>query len=330
MSGFLFGIFPGSLNASGTGLTAGPPDDPTRIEQALSQLQPPGKPFLVRAYIHYLGTGRVGIVAPINPLQYIHGERQLDLVLCYRSHDGDLADWAGFVRRMVREHGPALAKLQLAEEPNNAVPETGGDGASPNVRQAVIEGVIAGDDEARRLGLTVNVGLNAAVTLREDDDFWPDMGHRATPAFLQALGHVGFDFFPDVWRPVPPERLGQRVEEFLRQLRTEHLALAQIPSTVPIHVSENGWATGPGKSEERQAEVIETVVRRVLALREELNITAYELFHLRDADSSELSPFHQLGVMRDDYTPKAAFDVYRRLVAAETVTSSPIEFPAPG
>lgn len=315
MSEFVFGVFAGSLNASGAGLTAGPPDDPARIEQALSRLQPPGRAFLVRAYIHYLGSGRVGTVAPAGPLQYAQGERRLDLVLCYRSQDGDLADWADFVRRMVREHGPRLAKLQLAEEPNNAAPETGGDGASPSVRQAVVEGVIAGHDEARRLGLAVNVGFNAAVTLREDDDFWPDMGRRATPQFLAALGHVGFDFFPDVWRPVPPGRLAERVEEFLRQLRVEHLALARIPPAVPIHVSENGWATGPGKSEQRQAEVIEAVVRRVLALRQELNITAYELFHLRDADSSEPGPFHQLGVMRDDYTPKLAFEAYRRLVA---------------
>ncbi len=314
MSGLLFGIFPGSVNASGTGLTAGPPDDPARIEQALAALRPAG-PFLVRAYAHYLGEGRVGTVAPPEPLHLIHGARKLDLVLCYRPAVEQTDDWDAFVRRTVRGYGPALGSLQIAEEPNNADAGTGGDGASPGVRAAVIAGVIAGHDEARRLGLTVSVGFNAAVTLRDDDGFWTDLGRRATPAFLAALGHVGFDFFPDVWRPVPPDRLEARVEEMLREFRCKHLADAGIPPTVPMHVSENGWATGPGKSPERQAEVIETAVRTVHRLRGELNIRAYELFHLRDADSAEPGPFHQLGVMRDDYMPKPAFEAYRRLVA---------------
>ncbi len=35
---------------------------------------------------------------------------------------------------------------------------------------------------------------------------------------------------------------------------------------------------------------------------------------LRDADSANPDLFHQLGLMRDDYTPKPAFEQYRTLI----------------
>lgn len=37
-------------------------------------------------------------------------------------------------------------------------------------------------------------------------------------------------------------------------------------------------------------------------------------FSLRDADSSRSDIFYQLGLLRDDYTPKPAFGVYRELI----------------
>lgn len=51
------------------------------------------------------------------------------------------------------------------------------------------------------------------------------------------------------------------------------------------------------------------------ALRAELNITHWELFTLRDADSSRNDLFHRFGVLRDDYSPKPAFHTLRRLIA---------------
>jgi hypothetical protein len=60
--------------------------------------------------------------------------------------------------------------------------------------------------------------------------------------------------------------------------------------------------------------VVGTRVRTVDALSQELNITHYELFGLRDADSAKDDPFHQFGIMRDDYTPKPAFSTFQRLI----------------
>jgi hypothetical protein len=56
------------------------------------------------------------------------------------------------------------------------------------------------------------------------------------------------------------------------------------------------------------------VIRAVDGLRSELSITHYDLFGLRDADSGIDELFHQFGIVRDDYTPKPAFDAFRHLV----------------
>ncbi|MDN5797537.1 MAG: hypothetical protein L0H79_17560, partial [Intrasporangium sp.] len=62
--------------------------------------------------------------------------------------------------------------------------------------------------------------------------------------------------------------------------------------------------------------------RSVHRHRRELNLTHWELFTLRDADSSRDDPFHRFGVLRDDYTPKPAFDRLRRTITELTATDS--------
>ena len=105
------------------------------------------------------------------------------------------------------------------------------------------------------------------------------------------------------------------VERLLRDFRERDLATAGIPASVPIRVCENGWPTGPDRPEEQQAVVLERIVRTVYALRAELNITHWELFTLRDADSSKDDLFHRFGILRSDYSRKPAFDTLRRLIA---------------
>jgi hypothetical protein len=88
---------------------------------------------------------------------------------------------------------------------------------------------------------------------------------------------------------------------------------ASIGQHVPVHICENGWPTGSHRPAERQADALETLVRGVHAVRDELNVTHWELFTLRDADSSKDDLFHQFGILRDDYTPKPAFEPLSRL-----------------
>ncbi|WP_051733355.1 hypothetical protein [Kitasatospora phosalacinea] len=108
--------------------------------------------------------------------------------------------------------------------------------------------------------------------------------------------------------------MADAVAAVLTAFRRTSLPLAGIPDTVPIRVCENGWPTGPGRGEQRQAAVLDTVVRTVAALAGELNIDGYSLFALRDADSHAEGLFPHFGLLHDDYTPKQAFRTYRDLI----------------
>jgi hypothetical protein len=266
----------------------------------------------VRAYTAFRGADPGPIEAPPGAERYAGEGRRLDHVACFRHRGDDLDGWRAFLQRLLRDHGPDLATLQVTEEPNHA--GMGGDGGSPAVRQALVEGVVAARHDADRLGLDVAIGANQTPMPDSGRAFWRDLTARGGDAFAAALGYVGLDFFPDMFRPIPPDRLTAMVTAVLTGLRAA-LTDAGIPPTVPIHITENGWGTGPGRSEARQAEVLEAVVRTVATHAEPLHITTYEQFSLRDADSAHPDPLYHLGLVRSDYTPKPAYDTYRRLIA---------------
>jgi hypothetical protein len=93
------------------------------------------------------------------------------------------------------------------------------------------------------------------------------------------------------------------------------LTKAGIPASLPIRITENGWPTSPSRSPQRQAEVLEAIVRAIHGLRERLNVTHYEFFALRDAVSEAPDALTEWGLLRADYSPKPAFETYRRLIA---------------
>ncbi|GAB0101603.1 hypothetical protein JMUB6875_05670 [Nocardia sp. JMUB6875] len=308
-----FGIYAGGLGGDQYGnVTPGPPERADRITEALDALHG-DHPFLVRGYVLYSDARGGFQEAPPRPWQYAGPHRKLDLVVCFHEPGDDLTGWLEFLRRQLREHGPVLASLQVAEEPNHAGP--GGNADYPNVRQAVVEGVRAARAEADRLGLDVRIGCNSTVILDPAQEFWTDLGRRGGSEFAAALDYVGLDFFPDVFRPIPADGLEAAVTAIVTGFRRESLAAAGIPETTPLHITESGWATGPNRSYARQAEVLETVVRLVDGLAAELNITTYEHFGLRDSYSDQGDMNLEFGLLRSDYTPKPAFERYRDLIA---------------
>ncbi|WNV87888.1 hypothetical protein [Umezawaea sp. Da 62-37] len=306
---FTFGVYAGGLIGTDDG---SPPERPEQTRAALDELHG-DRPFLVRCYSHYSDVSPGLVQAPPSPEFHVTDRRLLDLVVCFREPGEDLTGWLEHLRGLLRRHGSRLAALQITEEPNHAGP--GGDGEFPAVRRALVEGVVAAKREADALGLDVRIGCNSTAVFDPAQEFWTDLGRRGGPAFLDALDYVGLDFFPDVFHPVPEGGFAEIVLATLTAFREQSLKAAGVPASVPMRVTEHGWGTGPARSEARQAEVLETVVRTVVGAAGPLNITAYEHFALRDADSRHDQPLHRLGLLNDDYTPKVAFEIYRRLIA---------------
>ena len=318
-SPLIFGIYPGGSTGFGSGqaVTA---DDSARIHEALNRLQMDGPPLLVRGYLPYAGsfsaTEALAIKTPAAVEQYVQDGRKLDLVLQFRHPDLD--GWLTFIRQAIHRYDSMLATLQITEEANvTTTPEV--DGCIPQVREALVRGVVAAKEEVQRAGLNVQVGFNATLNFDPADDFWPAIATLGGQSLLDALDYVGLDFFPDVFRPLAPDGspgdIRRSVASVLAHFRQVHMAAANIPMEVPIHITENGWPTGPTRPYERQAEVLEMVVRIIHEHRARLNITHYEHFALRDANSSNPDLLAQFGLLRDDYSPKPAFARYRQLIA---------------
>ena len=163
------------------------------------------------------------------------------------------------------------------------------------------------------------MGFNSTPTFGPAAEFWGSIGALGGQPFLDALDYVGLDFFPDVFRSVAPDGepgdLAEATLGVLETMRNAWLVSAGIPPTIPIHITEHGWATDHARTPERQNEVIKRVIRIVHEARQRLNIARYTIFDLRDVDSAVPNIFYQFGLMRDDYTPKPAFQTYADLIA---------------
>ena len=313
-----FGIYPGS--AVGDTGPAGPPDRPDQISQALDWLQgSPGRPFTVRAYDAYADQGDTAHPAirqtPAGYDRYLGSGRRLDLVAQYHSRSGDIDGYCAFIEKLIDRHGEHIATLQIGEEPNI----TGSpllDGSYPRITEALIAGVGAATDKARRSGHPgLKVGCNSSPLLGPDSTFFTDLTRAGGDQFTAGLDYIGLDFFPDVFRPVAPGRLAAVVQGLLETHRRENLAPAGL-GHLPLVITEHGWPTGPGRTPQRQAEVLRTVIDVITRNAEALNITGYTHHTLRDARSAGSGLFCQFGLMTDDYTPKPAFHAYRDLIDA--------------
>ena len=308
-----FGIYAGGQAGTPSGLTTGPADDPAKIQAALDRLQGGRRPFLVRAFTAFAdqAPGTVSGTLPANAAQYATHGRRLDLVLGYSGTVNSQAGWIRWVQDQVHAYGPSLGAIQITEEPN--ILQAPGEDPINRQNQAVITGVLAADEQLRRdrLRHSVDIGISVAEIGIPDADFWKAIGRLATPRFRAALDYVGTDMYPGFLNP--QGSVSDGLTSLLHALREQSLPLAGL-GRVPIRVTENGWPTGPGRTEAQQVAAVQDGVRTVSALRGRLGITHYEFWDLRDADTAVADPWYQFGLLRSDYTPKPAFDTYRRLV----------------
>ncbi len=334
----VFGIYPGG--AAGTVGPSGPlaPEDPVRRLAALEQLKPADAPFVLHLYAAYTGSSGYSAAAQVGAAisSYTAHGFEVELVLCYRPADlnpsRSVPAFVEFTRRAVDDLGSntGLVSLQVTNEANLGGAPNASDGYYPGVKDALIRGVIAAKHEVMldRFG-QLKIGFNWAYAAdASEQSFWSYLRQHGGSALVRALDWVGLDAYPGTWGPALASglSLGNAVARAtvgaLSALRDVYMRRAGIPARVPIHVSESGYPTGPGRSYAAQADVLCGAVRAVVDDSATYNVTDYRWFDLRDADSSSASFEDQYGLMTDSYTPKPAFAVYRRSVSSPSVTCS--------
>lgn len=309
--GLTFGIYHGGVLEAPNELAVGKPDSPDDVNRALDNLQS-GRPFVVRSYLRFTNSDADEMLPGVADLaRYTWNGRKLDLVLSNWDRTGNMSRWAAFVEQAVERYGEYAQNLQICEEPN--LVEYPGDGRFGHSVEAVLIGMQAAREAIRKRNLHLAVGFNSVPSVAMNDTFWQGLSKRIDTAFLNSLDYVGLNLYVDVGEPLVGT-VEDSVEGTLKRFRNECLADAGIPATIPIHICENGWPTGPNRFYTRQSDVLLGIITKIYQLRNALNITQFELFSLRDADTSNPDVRRQFGIMRDDYTPKPAFEVFKRLV----------------
>ena len=330
-----FGVTPsGAAGQLGPVPSPFAPDRPDAIADALGRLRRPGSPFVAHVY-HSWKDASAKEDARLRDLAsaYAAQGHLVEFVVRYRpseERDGDVAGFAEHVRHLVRVLGPnrAVIAFQVTNEVNFPVSPDSSDGAYEDARGALIEGVVAGADEARRGGFPqLEMGFNYLYRWDpgEDAGFWQELGSRGGDRFRAALSWIGLDVYPGTFYPpaVPPGQERAFVIDALSVLRECYAPMAGIGERVPIHVQENGFPTGPGRSYERQEQALDAMVRAVHDARGVFNVSDYRWFNLRDAQTASPNFQQQYGLMTDAYEPKPAFHAYRRLVAELSAVTPP-------
>jgi len=324
-----FGINPAG-EAGAAGARVEPvPDSPGKTRKALARLDPPYGPFYIRLNRFFWSEGVPGIRHFQKLAQrYTRRGHLVELQLRYHprpEQEGRIDRWVNFVRRVTRKFGrnPRVRAIQVTNEVNLTFSPDSSDGAYERAREALVRGVIAAKRVARRRDLDhLKIGFNWFYRTDPSNErsFWSELG-AAGPRFVRAVDWVGLDAYPGTF--FPPVELGDGYRDgmvnAISTLRECYLPIAGIPASVPIKVEENGYPTlEPARGYDEQVEAMRQMVGAVHDFRGTYNVTDYRWFDLRDHRSSSSNFQHQYGLLRDDYTPKPAFGVYRELIAELT------------
>ena len=301
------------------------PEQPERTHSALARLRPPGRPFVLRLNRFFWSDGEAGIRRYLALADRFTSRGYLvELQVRYHpnaAQEGDIAGWTRHVREVVRRFGanPRVVALQIANEVNLTFSADSSDGAYEGAREALVQGVIAAKDEARRRGLNrLEIGFNWAYRTDPagEESFWRSLRDRGGQAFVRAVDWIGLDAYPGTVFPPVEATPGDYRDGMVNGMSTLRCFARTpgIPVSTPMKVEENGWPTFPGRSRETQAVVLDTMVNAVHDFRGTYNVTDYRWFNLRDGDSSSPQPFQHFGLFDSGYVEKPAFAVYRRLV----------------
>jgi hypothetical protein len=251
--------------------------------------------------------------------------------------NGNIAKWLTFVRKVVRTFGPdrRVTALQITNEVNLDFSPNTSDGYYRNAVRALVRGVITAKRESVRLGYRwQKIGFNYGwrnADFKKDAQFWDDVVKLGGRALRRATDYVGIDIYPGTFTPgillpnsPPIKSLGDAWLEGIAQLRKCYMPKAGFARSTPIRIEETGYPTGPGRpNEAAQAGALSAFVRTAVDYRGTYNITDFNWFDLRDNNSHGPNFQSYFGLLRDNYSPKPAFGVYRKLIARYGAGTAP-------
>jgi hypothetical protein len=312
------------------------PFDTERDLAGVVGLRPDGRELVMRLNRMFWADGEEGVrryAAIVD--RYAEAGFPSELQVRYHppeGSEGDMEAWEDYVRLAARILGerPSLTALSITNEANLDISGNTSDGGYEGVREAIVVGTLAARDELDRMGRQdVQLGFSFAWRWLPNSDmgFWREIGERATPEFLAAIDYVGLQIYPGlVWPPAPlPNRTaGREVNEALTLLRHCYLPQAGM-GDVDLWVTENGYATNLGRTEEQQDASLRSTIEEVHALSGTLGVTDYRWFNLRDNRSAGPDMFDAVGLLRDDYSEKPAYPTFRELLA--TYGTAPTAWP---
>src|SRR5688572_19022207 len=305
------------------------PEDPARHLAKLGELRRPGAPFPLRLTRFFWRDGEAGFQQFLAFTEnYTSRGYPVELQVRYQpseAHEGDIAAWVEHVREVVRRFGAnrLVVGLQITNEVNITFSPDSSDGGYDGAREALVQGVIAAKEEARRLGHgQLRIGFNWAYRTdpANETSFWQALRDRGGPIFVQSLDFIGLDVYPGtIFPPAESDIDGYRdaMVNAMSAIRC-YAAIPGIPDSVPIEIGENGWPTFPGRSYDEQARILRVMVQAVHDFRGTYNVRDYRWFNLRDSQTGHPGVFQNSGLLEDDYDEKPAFAAYRELVARYT------------
>ncbi len=310
------------------------PEDPAKSLAALARLRPATGPFVVRLNRFFWSDGEAAFKQFLGEAQrYSDAGYLVELQVRYKpssQQEGDIAAWTKHVREVVDRFGaiPGVIGLQITNEVNFDFSSDSSDGAYGGGKDALIQGVIAAKDEARKLGYgQLAIGFNWAYRYdpAHEQQFWDYLKTHGGPAFVAALDWVGLDAYPGTVFPPAEQSVDSYRDGMVDAMSSFrcYLRAAGIPDSVPMYIEENGWPTYGTRREDMQAQVADQMIRAVSDYRGNYDVSDYRWFNLRDANSADSGIAQHFGLLRDDYTPKAAFATVAKLFGALGQTYPP-------
>ena len=337
-----FGDDPELAGDAGPAQLPAVPLDEEQVSEAVLALRVPGTPLVQRLNRLFWSEGDAGIerfrrmVARWSALGL-----PSEIQVRYKptpAQEGDLTAWVSYVRRVVDVIGRDrnLVSMTITNEVNLPISENTSDGPYARATDALMQGIVAADDQARRRGFDhLRFGFTYAYRSPTDNDFWQALA-AGGPRFRAALDFVGLDVYPGtVFPPVvlPPGSEGDATVQALGVLRRCLMPMAGIGDRTAIWITENGYASAPlPKSEAGQVAALRATVRALCAYGGGFGVTDYRYFNLRDNNSLGAGLFSADGLVRDDYSRKPAFEAFRGLVrecgvVTKAVVAKPVTRP---